>query len=493
MKILKLQSDNTISLSQFTNNLQIPLQLNKNAKVALKTLSFEFQPTTIEINGINDYLTFTINTVQHLITPKSGKFNIRELCEMLTIYINEIVPSDDAASEGVEFLCDYTGNAKDGYIFNISFVKSEPIDVNDANTALVNMAYDNGFYKVNEIENQYVSTAQTLQNVCLGGFQYSFTISQQEGQGTEPVSASSWYIGMADAALGRISDTDIQIKENFSNYIGCVGGFYEYKVGDNSVVTQYVPTLDDIVLVSKKFIDERTTQINYDISRGGNIIATFEGDLLNNTNIIDEKVLNQDLFIKIGNDNGFIKFSDVATFPTALSQYDGSDYVKLGHESIKNVKKSLKAATPITVSLNFSKSLLDKLGFKSQPKSETAVSYKWTADNNTKNAIFDNDLVMTINQLNTDGYNHEKKQKESILMVITAGAVLANTLTSGEASFNLSYTDNFPTYLNLGNTNPTSYNNLTISARSDNQLINVNGKMSCTLLFKDESDFELKL
>jgi proteasome lid subunit RPN8/RPN11 len=117
MKILKLQSDNTISLSQFTNNLQIPLQLNRQAKVALKTLSFEFQPTTIDINSLNDYLTYSINSIKHFIGVKTGKYNIRELCELMTIYINELVNSDDAAAEGTEFLADYTGNAKDGYLF----------------------------------------------------------------------------------------------------------------------------------------------------------------------------------------------------------------------------------------------------------------------------------------------------------------------------------------------------------------------------------------
>jgi hypothetical protein len=490
MKILKLQSDNTISLSQFTNNLQIPLQLNRQAKVALKTLSFGFQPTTIVIDN-TDYMSYTINTIRHTPNFKKSNYNIRELCEMMTNYINELVNSDDEAAQGTEFLCDYVGNAKDGYLFNISFVKSDQYTVNDTNTFLINVAYDNGFYKVDEIENLYVSTMQTNENMSLGGYSYTFTISQQDGHEAEDVADSSWFVGMANQLEGLDSNTDTEITENFSNYIGCVSGFYEYRGGTGRIITDIVPTLGDVITVTKNYVDEYSVQINYNITNGTNS-TDLKGVILNNTNIVDIYTLNQDLFIKIGNDNGFIKFSNVQAFGTALSQYSGTEYINLKSDSIKNVKKSLKV-TEITVSLLFSDSLLDKLGFKSNPQPQSAVSYKWVADNNTKNAIFNNDLVVTINQLNTDGYNQQLKQKESIIMVITAGSIYANTLTSGQASFNLSYTDNFPTYLNLGNTNSTSYNNLTVSVRSENQLINVSGKMTCTLLFKDETDFELKL
>lgn len=491
MKILKLQSDNTISLSQFTNNLQIPLQLNRQAKVALKTLSFEFEPNTIVINN-KDTLRYLINGIAHEPKFKEGSYNIRQLCEMMTNYINELVSSDDAASEGTEFLCDYTGDAKNGYLFNISFVKSDPYTVNDTNTELTNVAYADGFYKVNQIPNEYISTMQTDKNMCLGGYSYTFTISQQVGHEAENVALSSWFVGMAEQIIGEDSNTDAEITQDFNNYIGCVGGFYEYKGGTGRIVTTQVPAVGDVITVTKNYVDQFSVQINYNITNGTNS-TDYKGEILNNIDVSDQNTMNQDLFIKIGNDNGFIKFSTVVAFGTALSEYSGTEYIKLGSESIKNVKKSLKAATAITVTLIFSDSLSEKLGFKNNTLVETAVSYKWVADNNVKNAIFDNDLVVSINQLNTDGYNHQLKQKESIIMVITAGAVLANTLTSGQASFNLSYTDNFPTYLNLGNTNPTSYNNLTVSVRSDNQLISINGKMNCTLLFKDETDYELKL
>ena len=493
MKILKLQSDNTISLSQFTSNLQIPLQLNKQAKVAMKTLSFPFQPTIIEIDD-KDSINVSVNQIQHSPVLRLGKYSMKELCDMMTRYINQLINSDDASNEGVEILCDFTGNAQSGYLFNISFTRSAPLALNDTNTELDNILYDNGFQKQEEGNPLFVSSMEMSQFTNIGGFTHTFTIAQQDGK-VANVQDSSWFIGMSNYYLGVDANTEEEIKAFFINYIGVVDGVYQYEKDGDAVITDIVPSIGDVITIYKKYIDYENVQIIYSIQQGTNPEILKEGTIMNSENVnSDFNFEDLTLFLKIGEDNGFIKFQNIYAYPTALTQLNNNnEYVKVGSESIRNVKKSLKAVDPVAVGIVFSSELLAKLGFKSQLSLQTATAYKWTADYNVKNSIFDDDLVITIRELGTDGYNHQLKQKESIIMVITAGAVQTSILATGQETFNLSYTDNFPTYLNLGNTSATTYSNLTISARSNNQLIAVNGKMSCTLLFKDESDFELKL
>jgi hypothetical protein len=72
-------------------------------------------------------------------------------------------------------------------------------------------------------------------------------------------------------------------------------------------------------------------------------------------------------------------------------------------------------------------------------------------------------------------------------MVIPSGD-LKNAITSrGFNGYELSYTDVYPTFISLQNKQTTlTYSQLTVRVTSRKQLLSVDGKMSCMLLFKDE-------
>jgi IS1 family transposase len=75
-------------------------------------------------------------------------------------------------------------------------------------------------------------------------------------------------------------------------------------------------------------------------------------------------------------------------------------------------------------------------------------------------------------------------------MVITSGSLNSSTKATGTEQYELSYTDNFPTYVSLqNNKQATTYSQLTVRVTSENRTLVTNGKMSCLLLFKDDSDY----
>ena len=155
--------------------------------------------------------------------------------------------------------------------------------------------------------------------------------------------------------------------------------------------------------------------------------------------------------------------------------------------------KSIKAVDPVAVEIDLTQALADTLGFKELQLTKTAVSYKWTSDTDVTTNLFNNDLMVEVPEFVFDGYDQRTQQKRSILMVITSGAVQQSTQAKGLETFELSYTDNFPTYMNINNSIATTFSNLTVRVTSEAEPISIVGKMVCTLLVKDETDFEIKL
>jgi hypothetical protein len=74
-------------------------------------------------------------------------------------------------------------------------------------------------------------------------------------------------------------------------------------------------------------------------------------------------------------------------------------------------------------------------------------------------------------------------------MVITSGELQKALLAKGNEGFELSFTDIYPTFINLSNYQSTlTFPSLTVRVSSEGSLLPMTGKMSCLLLFKDETD-----
>jgi hypothetical protein len=501
MKILRLESDTDLFKSVFTNNLAVPLQVAPNAKVAIKTISMQFEPVLIVINANNNTITFNLggNVYQAIIPSKS--YNISGLVNTFQAYMNNMCPSDSPAAIGMEFLWgNIAGDDRGGYKVNIAFVINEIVDINEGNVVLYNALYNGGFYKdpAAQTVGLYNASVITQHYSCLGGWNYSFVIAQQPDPGTADVKDSQWFFGMANEndILGISGATTII--QYMDNGVGSSEtGTYIYKNIDSVMIdTGLVIAVGDVIDVVKMSIDLDSSQVLYSIKQGANPAQLFYGRNYINSNVpVPDTQL--DVFCKIGDDKGKILFTSTSYIPSSTSQVSSKgEFTQTSTESVLNIMKydkSIKAVDPVAVEIDLTQALADTLGFKELQLTKTAVSYKWTSDTDVTTNLFNNDLMVEVPEFGFDGYDQRTQQKRSILMVITSGAVQQSTQAKGLETFELSYTDNFPTYMNINNSIATTFSNLTVRVTSEAEPISIVGKMVCTLLVKDETDFEIKL
>jgi hypothetical protein len=502
MKILRLESDTDLFKSVFTNNLAVPLQVAPNAKVAIKTLSMQFEPVLIVINANNNTITFNLggNAYEAIIPSKS--YNISGLVNTFQAYMNNICPSDTASSIGMEFLWGHiAGDDRGGYKVNIAFVVNDSIDINEGNAILLNALYNGGFYKDPAAGNigLYNANVITQHYSCLGGWNYSFVIAQQpDAEPTDAVKDSKWFYGMAEGALVQSVTSASTIIQYMDNGVGSSDtGTYIYKNIDSEMVdTGLVISIGDVIDVVKMQITVDIMQVLYSIKQGTNPAQVFYGRNYINSNVpVPDTQL--DVFCKFGDDTGKILFTSTSYIPSSTSQVSSEGaFTQTSTESVLNIMKydkTIKAVDPVAVEIDLTQSLANTLGFKELQLIKTAVSFKWTSDTDVTTNLFNNDLMVEVPEFGFDGYDQRTQQKRSILMVITSGAVQQSTQAKGLETFELSYTDNFPTYMNINNSIATTFSNLTVRVTSESQPISIVGKMVCTLLVKDETDFEIKL
>ena len=225
-------------------------------------------------------------------------------------------------------------------------------------------------------------------------------------------------------------------------------------------------------------------RIHYNILKGTNNYEVL-GDY------VDSLKNNNELILEIGDDVGQIGFENLGYIPTTqVTSVGGKLIKKKANEVLHVIKDSNLKATASNVTLTLSSGLARLLGYAPPVLTQNIISYAFVAQSNVTTNIFNNDIVVELVQLPLNGYDHSSKKTKNMIMVITSGDLNSSTKATGAEEYELTFTDNFPTYISLQNNKQSStYSQLTVRVTSQNQLLKCNGRMSALLLFKDDSDY----
>jgi hypothetical protein len=271
-----------------------------------------------------------------------------------------------------------------------------------------------------------------------------------------------------------------------SNGVLATDGFYQfYKNGQWTASTTAVEA-NDVISVSKSLILSSDTRINYTITNGGTLKLTVAGDRV--SELVEFR---NTLFLEIADDEGDIGFQNLICVPTTQVSSVGGVMTKKRADEVLHVVKNNNLGTEASiVTLILSDGLARLLGYAPAKLTQNAISYAFVAQSNVTTNIFNNDIIVELVQLPLNGYDHGVRRSKNIIMVITSGALNSSTTATGVEQYELSYTDNFPTYISLQNSKQSiTYSQLTVRVTSGNQTLVTNGRMSALLLFKDDSDY----
>lgn len=491
MKLVRLESDSDLTQSTFTNNMAVALQLNKNAKAAIKTLSMQFDEPLVKIDSTNNTLTFKTgdngDTELHTVVLANGFYNTTELQTEIQNKMNNILVSNfgDTFDDNFEWKIEKVGNDIDGYNFAFSFNRDELLTINDTNAEEFNTRFtETGlFIKNTGDDDSYNAHVYCKKLLCRGGFILSIFIQDQVPDQPENVADSEWMFYVdKDLKTENMAD-EASIVNNMLFGVMMKNGHYAYKKNNVMVETNVDVVLGDVLTIFKN-----DGNIAYNVSRGMGVIAIGTGD---NINATFPTAGSSDLYVnlKFGNDTGKIAFADVLMSPSPYVLESNGSYTEL-QTNQQTVYKKLGAVVASLVNLNFPSLAIRKLlGFKKPSYFKHAVSGSFVGESTLSINLFNNDIVVEIPELSLETYDHTYKQKRNIIMVITSGELQKALLSKGNEGFELSFTDIYPTYINLSNYQSTlTFPSLTVRVSSEGSLLPMSGKMSCLLLFKDETD-----
>jgi hypothetical protein len=494
MKLIRLESDVELNQSQFTNYLGVPLILKKNGKVALRTISAQFEEPPFIIDSSNDSFSFQTSDdyTVHNIVLVHGSYTIDTLCNMIQNQMNCVL---DGTGQGIDpDNTDYgfmwlVSNTKDidGYKITFSFDRSDNVVLDDTNTTLNNVDYDNTgddpFFSKSvaddpdpNVINSYFTTKPLL---CNGGFSTSFIINKQMETQPEDIVNSNWYMTIEPSRTLTGNQLLGDIVDRAYAMIGSFEGWYVYKK-DNELQNPLEDNPADGDVVS---ISNNNGVIQYSVDT-----EDIVGDsLLSNFNDFGYNDLMVCLYIQ--KDDGLIGFFDCSITPNPNETVDSSgNYIKIDPSQLVSHRLRVDAnASNVTINLLKGTQLL--LGFRDSTLSLNAVSGSFESDGVVKSNIFDNDIVIEVPEFETACYDHTYKNKRNILSVITSGDIHRSTTGIGSEYWELSVSEVFPTFISLNNKQSgLSYSALTVRVSSQGNLLPLAGKMSCSLLFMDEED-----
>jgi hypothetical protein len=480
MKLIRLESDAVVTKSEFTNNMAIPLEVSANSKVALKTLSMQFDAPPIVIDSTNNTFTLRTDTGSTLLEGTLARreyASVNELCAEIETKLNNLMQSNDTggidkSSVGLEWLASATQDAQNNNRITIAFNRADQVNINATDADLVNMEQDGiVFFKNVADNNDFNASLDVYTPVNEGGWSYQVQIIARE---VEDVKDSTWKIYLKNYS-GAVS-----------NGVLSTDGLYQfYKDGEWTTSTIEVEA-NDVITVTKRLIFGYDTRIVYTIQNG----LIQKGEVLGDRASAIVQFRNT-LWLEVANDEGKIGFQNILYIPTTQVTEVGGEMVKKKASDVRHVVKNRNlGAVASNITLTLSDGLARLLGYSPPVLNENAISYAFEAQSNVTTNIFNNDIVVELIQLPLNGYDHSVKKTKNIIMVITSGNLNSSTKATGTEQYELSFTDNFPTYVSLqNNKQATTYSQLTVRITSENKTLVTNGKMSCLLLFKDDSDY----
>jgi hypothetical protein len=507
MKLVRLESNSTLTQSQFTNNLSIPLVLGKNAQVALKCLTLQFAEPPFIIDSTNNQISFTTSsiagspvTATRTITIPSGEYNIANLMLRISELLNGMIQSEvtPTTDDGFEWLVDTTGDTEIGYKTHIAFQRIDAELVTTANTQILQdgtnatMDYSEpNFFKAVVDDDSYNAGLITSKWVNTGAWKISMAVTKQEALQTEDIADSKWVFGIADSASLQTDGETSLLEEIYVGFYRNNSGQYSYKKNDVMVDTNIDIEAEDIITISKRLVSTTQTKVLYTIQKGSTI-TQFEGDVIQESDARFIGMGGMVLLLKVGNDTGKIAFNTIENNPTTLIVENGGVYTRINASDVKYVlldNNLTVSASNVTLDLK-SDALKQLLGYNNQFMQKNAISFDFVSESGIATNIFNNDIVVEIPELPLDGYDEGVKQSRNIAMVISSGELRTSQKAIGFERYELTYNEQ-ATFLFIGLKNKqTSVTcpQLTIRVTSEGEILPLSGKMTALLLFRDEDD-----
>jgi hypothetical protein len=492
MKLIRLQSESQLNETQFTNNLAISLNLPINSKVALKSLSIEFETPPIVINSTNNIITFSTSAQQPIttvrsITIPSGEYSAQTLLKTIQRLLNAVVQSTSSNSDsGFEWLCNVIDDKS-----HIAFKRTEVETLTTATANQINVGYtDPQFYKTSGDDDTYSASLVSNKPLNHGSWYLETTLQLKTGQSTT-IANSKWIWGIFEVNAQYETGESNLVQLMYAGLARTTNGYYSYKKNYVMVETTIVPTAGDVISISKTLVNATTCKVVYKITQGGTT-TTLDGDTItSSTPIVFVGDGSFYELLKIGNDTGKIAFSSLKLTPSGEVINTNGVYTEL--DIVPNIllNENLTTISPSTVTINLtSTSLRQMLGYNEGIMQKNAISYDFVSNSLISSNIFTDDLVIEIPELMLDGYDHGARQSKNMIMILTTAELLRSVRSIGLNRYELSYNEQ-ATYLfiSLKNKQTTvSAPMLSIRCTLNNRTLPLTCNMSALLLFKDEDD-----
>lgn len=498
MKLIKLQSEEPLSEGIFTNNLYAGgLTLPPKSEICLKNLSLDFDQPVYEViaSGSEKNNNFSIQTVKNnpaslkIIELSAGKYSLRNLMLEIETKMNNSLNCAINADLCNQFSIGRTINNKGDINLIISYRRVDLTTLNDATTERVGITYNSGsanFYK-NATDNGTFNGKLTG-NIFVnnGGLQLKCKI--QNLVGGNPA-LSDWIWGIDENKLSFLETNKTAIIALMKACVSNDAGYYTFKKGDVMIQpTTPIPIETNDVLTINK-IDGK---IRYTVLKG-TTPTIIEGDIVNSVLPL-LGITKLGCVIHIGDNTGAIAFSNVEISPDCFTVVTSGVYTTLQPEDVQDVylNTNLTGIPSNIIQIlrfpNVNTRLL--LGFSSEEIAKPGPSGKFIGDAGLTVNFLANDLEVELIELGTiNSYSQSSKQLKGIVAVIPVSSLKNSTIVSGAGSYELSYDETASwAWLSVENSEPLRLSSLTVRCTSNNELIKVNGKMTCCLLYKASSE-----
>lgn len=489
MKLIKLVSDSDLTEAVFNNSLAYPLTIKPYSEVALKNLSLQFNNPKYEVNASNNTFSYkaSAGTLPKTITLANGLYTLQELIDEVQLKMNNILNST-----GIDSYLDWTVGTQESLrnlgetnlILGFSREGTE-LSITQAECRFNNLTF--GTPKIIKTTNSSVYDGKLQCNKLLanGGFSTSITVSNQD---STPITTSDWIWGISNGATVFELSAKLEILPFMFCCISNNLDKYTYRKGGVMVDTTITITSGD-----KLSIQKLDGKINYIIERGGSVLATLEGDIINE--VIPRLGVNP-LFVNlfIGSDSGKIAFQSLTEITKPTVVVSNGSYSVLTASEIPDVyyNSNLTGTTKTKITISFpSIGIKRLLGFSADERSVENVSYKFVGDLALTTQFLNNDLEVEIIEMSINNYTHTFKQLRPLVMTIPGTDVRDSIVSYSVSFFELSWSEsaNF-VWMDLENKQDLRLASLTVRITSNGQVLEMNGKATATLLIKESKHSE---
>lgn len=501
MKLLKLQSEQEISESVFTNNINVGYSLPPLAQIALKNISIEFENPSFTIyeTGPNKNNTFDFQTSSlgpyHEIELTGGTYTLAQFTEEIQAKMNNALWGYQSHIDDYGFMWN-VGTLPVGADVKLllAFNRADDITLTSGNVATTNMGYNSAgsyFYKTDGATADFTASLSANTFVSSGGFSIETTLIGQEGvTSTNQINQCDFIFGLTDnKRTYHVIDKDIIVQDSFA-CISNQNGYYTFKKEGVLVQpTSPIPIeINDKIIITKN----QSGSILYSIVKSG-IYTNFIGDTINNVMPL-LGASNLSYILHLGPSNGgLLALSNLKMTPNPYSSSSNGIYKLAAPQETQNIylNTSLTTVSASEVTLFFpNKKTRELLGFLLEYYHKSLLSGYFVGDTGLALSVLGGDdlEVEVVEFGNINSYSQTSKQLKGVVGIIPK-ASLKSAVSSGLENMILSYDETASwAWLSLDNKDEFRCPSLTVRVTSNNKTLKTNGNMSVCLLIKKESE-----